>query len=323
MRFKRNGAARRNGEGIGRVLVGFDGSKQGKDALRLAELLAEAGGTTPTVAFVYEPESIFDGGELYLPPDEERVHAKRNEQTAQVFAAADSQLGAGQYERIDSWGSPARQLEWLAGTKADVIVLGSTHRGAFGRVSPGSVGERLLHGAPCAVAVAPVGYAGQDDPGIKRIGVGYDGSGESKRALDAAISIATATGAILQLIAAIPVFSQVLPRPGMMPAPDYHQLVRDDLEGLLRTAAGGIDGAVVEWTVDEGEPAEALAARGRDLDLLVVGSRGYGPVRRALLGGVSAKLIRSAPCPVLVTPRGSEETSEGAWRPSELAVSRS
>jgi nucleotide-binding universal stress UspA family protein len=41
-----------------------------------------------------------------------------------------------------------------------------------------------------------------------------------------------------------------------------------------------------------------------DTDLLVCGSRSYGPVRRVLLGSVSAALVRQASVPVLVVPRG-------------------
>ena len=37
---------------------------------------------------------------------------------------------------------------------------------------------------------------------------------------------------------------------------------------------------------------------------MVVGSRGYGPARAVLLGGVSHVLVRDAGCPVLVLPRG-------------------
>ena len=54
----------------------------------------------------------------------------------------------------------------------------------------------------------------------------------------------------------------------------------------------------------DGPPAATLAAACEDdVDLLLVGSRGYGPTLRVLLGSVSAELIRKAPCPVLVTPR--------------------
>ena len=71
--------------------------------------------------------------------------------------------------------------------------------------------------------------------------------------------------------------------------------------------------ADTELTVLEGDPVERLTEASTDLDLLVVGSRRYGPVRRVLLGGVSVALIDHAHCPVLVVPRGVHaETAEPA-----------
>jgi nucleotide-binding universal stress UspA family protein len=67
------------------------------------------------------------------------------------------------------------------------------------------------------------------------------------------------------------------------------------------------DDLPVESRLLSGDPPEAIASAAKDLDLLIVGSRGYGPVRRVLLGGFSARVIRSAPCPVLVLPRAAGE----------------
>jgi nucleotide-binding universal stress UspA family protein len=54
-----------------------------------------------------------------------------------------------------------------------------------------------------------------------------------------------------------------------------------------------------------GEVVDELSVVGeRGVDLLVCGSRGYGPVRRVLLGTVAAALVRQASVPVLVVPRG-------------------
>ena len=51
----------------------------------------------------------------------------------------------------------------------------------------------------------------------------------------------------------------------------------------------------------------------RDLDLLVCGSRGGGPLRSVLLGSVTERLLRSAACPVVIVPphrrTGTESTS--------------
>ena len=53
-------------------------------------------------------------------------------------------------------------------------------------------------------------------------------------------------------------------------------------------------------------PPSSSASAARELDLLVCGSRGYGPLRSVLVGGVSGRLMRSAHCPVIVVPRGIE-----------------
>ena len=80
------------------------------------------------------------------------------------------------------------------------------------------------------------------------------------------------------------------------------------------------DGIEVEATLITGDPVEALVnvaeAPGT---LLVVGSRGYGPLRRVLLGSVSTQLVRSAPCPLIVTPRGTHEAA-GTARNAEVGA---
>ena len=58
--------------------------------------------------------------------------------------------------------------------------------------------------------------------------------------------------------------------------------------------------------------------------LLVCGSRGYGPLRSVLLGGVSRRLVDAAHCPVLVLPREAARGVEDLLRetPSEVAAAR-
>ena len=73
-----------------------------------------------------------------------------------------------------------------------------------------------------------------------------------------------------------------------------------------------LNGAVAELPQDlrahpvfeRGDPAEKLLESAEmGVDLLVLGSRGFGPVMRLLIGSVSSRVIREAPCPVLVVPR--------------------
>src|SRR5690349_23557801 len=58
--------------------------------------------------------------------------------------------------------SPADALHRLSEElEADLVVVGSTNRSRVGRVLPGTTGERLLQESPCAVAIAPLGFATQ------------------------------------------------------------------------------------------------------------------------------------------------------------------
>jgi nucleotide-binding universal stress UspA family protein len=57
----------------------------------------------------------------------------------------------------------------------------------------------------------------------------------------------------------------------------------------------------------DGDPAGVLIGQSDQLDLLIVGSPGYGPMRSVVLGSVSRTLAREAACPVIVVPRGDRD----------------
>jgi nucleotide-binding universal stress UspA family protein len=236
------------------ILVGYDGREGGRDALALASGLAAIEGAQLLLLAALELDPLATPADAY-----ERAMAEADER---LGAAAREVLGETPFRlrTIGGVSAPRALHEVAEDERADVIVLGSTHRHGLGRVLPGSVGERLVHGAPCAVLVAPSGFASQAEFEIRTIGVGYDGRAESSHARDVAAALAEDLGAEVQTI------------------------------------------TVGE---DEGDPAEVLGARSRDLDLLVVGSRGYGPLRHALMGNVSWGVMRAASCPVLVVPRSA------------------
>ena len=82
--------------------------------------------------------------------------------------------------------------------------------------------------------------------------------------------------------------------------------VRESVRASVDSALASLpEGVTAADELLEGDVVEELAALDeRECDLLVCGSRGYGPVRRVLLGGVSRRLMRRAACPVVVVPRG-------------------
>jgi len=200
-------------------------------------------------------------------------------------------------------GSPARALHTLAETRgADLVVVGSTHTGRLGRVFPGSTGEKLFHGATCAVAVVPRGH---EDREIARIGVAYDGTDEAKAALELGAALAKRFDAKLELIGVAGL--DWYAGPALVGGANYEmETLRVEtekrIEEALHEAAQELD-RPSETVLRDGDPAEELAEQSEQLDLLVTGSRGYGPLRAVLMGGVSGRLIRLAHCPVIVVPR--------------------
>jgi nucleotide-binding universal stress UspA family protein len=296
------------GDGMYRkIVVGFRNTEQGRDALELGRILAGASGATMLIASISAPDG---SGRVELSPGAERLAA---------FASAhlnepDITIEA----RCPKASSPAAGLAWLAQSEdAELIVLGSTHRGALGRVFPGATAERLLAHSSCSVAVAPSGFGGAqhaepgwrplsepaEDPGVRVIGVGYDGSAESDAALWAAAELALRNRAALRVFAVAPAHSTA-GTAGVQAAAVLGGLeLREMLERVVSEFPAE---ARAEAVYLRGSPAaELIGAAEKGVDLLVLGSRGGGPLRRAVLGSVSSRVMQGASCPVLISPRST------------------
>lgn len=281
------------------VLVGVDGASNGRDAIALASRLAGPDGKL-TLAHVHAGEThplhAITPGLLAEEQDaslklleRERADAGVEAELASVVAAAP---GAGLHHRAEEQG-------------ADLLVVGSCSHGAFGRAMLGDDTRAALNGAPCAVAIAARGYAGRAGNPISKVGVAYNGSPESERALATARDVAQPTGAQLEALEVVSIPSYAFT--GLMsPA------IGDSIDLMLTEANArmgqlpGVAGRAVY-----GLPGEELAAFGEDLDLLVVGSRSYGPVKRLVLGSTSDYLERHARCSLLVLPRPAEAGADG------------
>jgi nucleotide-binding universal stress UspA family protein len=280
------------------ILVGHDESDRGEDALALGGLLSERMNGRLVVARVALFDRLFGG----IDPYYKQVEPEITERMERIAENAGAELVT-----IPS-PSPAHGLHHLALQEdADVIVVGSSRRGKVGRALVGSTGQRLLHGAPCAVAIAPVDFRDQDAE-LSSIAVGYDGLPEADVALEEAVAIAITTGAGIRMVMVAHdppiVYGKAAgPRTG-------HQELLKAIENQMRPRLqAAMDMAVRERVAASGEfftgdPASMLADAASDADLLIVGSRGYGPFRCVLMGSVSAKLISSSKCPVMVVPRG-------------------
>ena len=284
------------------LVVGIDGSERSLDALALTARLA-APGQHVLLIHVHRNGRFSN----LLSGDQDR-QLDREVAESTLTAMQEILDPATQRElRLVSDPSPARGLQAIAEESgASLIVVGSSHRSGIGRVFAGSVAESLLAGAPFPVAVAPHGYAGADNR-LATVGCGFDGSHGSEEALSWAAALARRRRARLRALA---VHSRVafgaVSTTGAFGYESANDELRDDLERRMGAALAALaDGSEVSGGVLEGDAATELAAASADLDLLVLGSRGYGSLRSALLGSVSRALVRSAACPVVVVPAGS------------------
>lgn len=139
---------------------------------------------------------------------------------------------------------------------------------------------------------------------MNRILVAIDGSEESRRALSLAVKLAQTTRKRLTLAHAAPAPASWATGASNANWVEFHRSYEQYAEKLLTEAARELaaTGVELDTLVLHGAPAEALAqaCEASDVEMVVVGSRGQGSVRRALLGSVSDRLVNIAPKPVLV-----------------------
>jgi nucleotide-binding universal stress UspA family protein len=96
------------------------------------------------------------------------------------------------------------------------------------------------------------------------------------------------------------------------------------MDRLVREAQERLDGLEgVDARAAYGSSAGVLAVYSGSVDLLIVGSRGYGPVGRLVHGSTSSRLARSAACPLLVLPRSPVPSTSRDARSDVGAVAMS
>jgi nucleotide-binding universal stress UspA family protein len=300
------------------IVVGYDGSPQAHDALALGAALASATGERLVLAGAYGPEGVVR---------DEDLDARRAEVLERLAEATDSLPSdtSLQVERRAVPGSsPAAALQELAEAEHPrVMVLGSCHRGAVGRVVIGGVAERLLDGSPCPVVVVPRSLAERGPVRLNMVCVGFDGRPEAWTALQRGAQIAAAAGGRLRVAMVVPPLTGT-PMMAVLPPEIIEERLKaaqTELEQAVHSVAERLEPAA---RLLQGSPGQQLADEaGVAVDLMVVGSRGYGPLQRVLLGSVSTSLMHSAPCPVMVVPRTAEfdPSGEGLAGEDQLVAS--
>lgn len=275
------------------IAVGYDRGERGRDALVLGELLARTADAELVAV------RVVDGATAPEQGAEETLAAELAEDLG------DSPVR--RRARVIGHGPAARALGDLVADEPGIgaLALGSTHRAGFGRVLPGSTAERLLAGARCSIAVAPRGYASAGSGPLAEsprvVAVGYDASPEAEAALALARELAQDAQATMRVIAiSTPV------TPGWDPGAAAAEATPGvDLQSRLHEAVATLPDELRALPVHErGAPARRLLEHAEEgVDLLVMGSRGHGPVGAVLVGATSSAVINDSPCPVIVVPR--------------------
>lgn len=280
------------------LLIGIDESEEAVDALRLGHLLAEETGARLDVVAVL-PGGL--AGSAFESSEEKREAEQWFER---LFESAADELDRDfSPHQVIGLSPPAGLTREAREVRASAIVIGSSGHGPIGRVLMGDVGARLASGSECPVIVAPRGYRREQADRPALIGVGYDGGPESAIALAHAEELSRELNATVRLIGVVPSFASH-GRIGRA-VHGYRRQVAEQIEASLAEAVERSE-PEVDSEVRVGDPADCLAEASQGLDLLVLGSRGYGPLLRVMLGGVSLKVMRSSACPVIVVPRGAD-----------------
>lgn len=290
------------------VVVGYDASPAGADAVALARAYSRTVGARLIVATVHPAPAAISPGRV----DAEWI-ADRHRLASGVLARAREVVGEEADYRVVASSSAAHGLHDLAEeVGAGLIVVGSHREAPNERLFAGSTAERLLSGSVCPVAIAPAGMRDRPPGSLLRVGVAYIEEPEAMAALTAASALAEMANGRAEAAASVRLYTVVAAEAEVLPFGIGRDAERAFLAAARETYRSALDAATARLPAGlpasghlrTGDVVEVLAELdAAEIDLLYCGSRGYGPLRRVLLGGVSSRLVRRARSPVVVVPR--------------------
>ena len=279
-----------------RVVIGINGYEAGRDAIALAKALLSGDGVV-TLAYVEvlqsepAPEADTQADDEAQRFGLERLGRLRDE--AQIAA---------EISRIEAPSVRRGLHEFAVGQDADLLVIRPGRDDPVAHMFLGDEAREVLEDPPCPVAVAPVGYC-QCSGRIRKIGVAYDGSPESDRALALARKLTAAHRATLSAFEAVraPVYARDVWNVEV-------EIDTDVEKARQRIAALGDVEAHAELVDDA---VEGLKEYGASVDLLVLGAHKFRPADRLVERSKSQRLADEPPCPLLVLASAERDGSDG------------
>ncbi|GAY07338.1 universal stress protein [Pseudonocardia sp. N23] len=280
------------------IVVGVDGSSEALDAARWAGAEAARRGASVCLVAATQWAVASPVGVTALGQQSLRVALVEAAEDTLAEAAAEVRRtapGVAVQTEVRP-GAPAPVL-LAESEQAELVVLGCRGLGGFAGLLAGSVTISVAASARCPVVVVR-GIVGSSGP--LPVVVGVDGSEKGEAALAFAFSEASARR--LPLVA-VHVWSDAMIDPLVAPAIDWTALAAEAEEVLGERLAGWAEkypDVEVGRRVVRDNAAATLVEMSIGAHLVVVGSRGRGALRGALLGSVSQALLRHASCPVAV-----------------------
>jgi len=292
-----------------KILVTTDFSGQSLPAVRYALTLGATIGASVTLLHVIEPASALSGMEAVVLARSDSEVAALALRQLEVLAQRESK-GRGKITTVVRTGRPFHEITLAAGERAtDLIVIATHGHTGLKRVWLGSTAERVVRHAPCPVLTIPTRElpkrAGKTPLfKLKKILVPIDFSNVSKDALPYAVLLAGHYGAELVLLHIVEKFpidyllGGELAKQTTVPMQKQAEVDLERMAGIVSKGTGMKTTVVVR----DGKPFEEIchASKTVGADMIVLTTHGYTGLKHVWLGSTAERVLRHAPCPVLV-----------------------
>jgi nucleotide-binding universal stress UspA family protein len=289
-----------------KLLCATDLLPKTEPAIERAGFLSEALGADLTLLHAVPPAAA-DGGTL-----EQRL--RRTSARLAMRASAPAWRWESQADVAVRCGRPARVvLDTAYRQDARLLILGPHRADAFADAVNGTITERVLGAAACPVLVAQQEVRGE----YRHVLIALDGSPRSAQVVSEFEALSLARGSLASVIHA-----HVAPYESMMNTvgvgvqriTSYASASRDQAAAGIKAllAANSRDAHRYQLSIVEMRPAAAIlrAVDALTPDLVVLGTRGHGRFRRALLGSVATEVLRTVQCDVLLVPERGHQNGE-------------
>ncbi len=303
-----------------RILLATDGSEGAESASRMAAALSGTLGSELHLVYAEIMPSFYYAEQVAVGLEEwDRLSGFAEREARNLVTKEEEKLketGTEVTAIHAEVGRPDERIVALAEKiEADLILIGSRGLGGLRRALIGGVSDSVVRHAHCPILVVRKDERYEDGLPPTKILLAVDGSKESKEAARIAANLASGTGSELHITCVVPTAPErPYPHSYAMEAMVHHdaafERAKEEVREFLDDRKGEARALGVETVLAHlglGHPDKEVVKLAEELDagMIVLGSRGLGGIKRALMGSVSESVVRHAHCPVLVARVGS------------------